>query len=62
MFFLIRQLIADIEWQLWLWFNKQTIKSFILESQIVDGWAIGSYLHVETENFIELWNKIVHRA
>ena len=60
MFFLIGQLIADIEWQLWLWFNKQTIQSFILESQIVDGRAIGSYLHVETEDFIELWNKIVH--
>jgi len=60
MFFLIRQLIADIEWQLWLWFNKQTIQSFILESQIVDGRAIGSYLHVETEDFIELGNKIVY--
>lgn len=59
MFFLIRQLIADIEWQLWVRFNEQTIQSFILESQlqIVDGRVIGSYLHVETEDFSEVGYK-----
>ena len=42
-------------------FNKQTtLQSFTLGSQIVDHRAIGTCLQEETEDFVELGNKIVH--